>query len=103
VNRGEVWWVEDPEVGARPHVVLTRDTAIPVLHAILVAPATRTMRGIPTEVRVGVEDGMPDECVLSLDNATLMPKAYLRERICELPSERMQHVCKALAIATGCA
>ncbi len=103
VSRGEMWWVEDPGAGARPHVVLTRDTAIPLLHALLVAPATRSIRGIPTEVRLGVDDGMPDECVLSLDNATLMPKAFLRERICALGPERMAQVCRALALATGCA
>jgi mRNA interferase MazF len=102
VKRGEVWWVEDPEAGARPHAVLTRDVAIPVLKALLVAPATRTVRGIPTEVRLGVEDGMPEECVLSLDNATLVPKEFLRQRICTLGPERMEHVCAALAVATGC-
>lgn len=102
VRRGEVWWVEDPGAGARPHVVLTRDTAIPMLNALIVAPATRTVRGIPTEVRLGVEDGMPEACVLSLDNLTLMPKAFLRERICTLGPERMQRVCEALALATGC-
>lgn len=102
VRRGEVWWVEDPGAGARPHLVLTRDTAIPMLNALIVAPATRTVRGIPTEVRLGVEDGMPEACVLSLDNLTLMPKAFLRERICTLGPERMQRVCEALALATGC-
>jgi mRNA interferase MazF len=102
VTRGEVWWVEDPAAGARPHVVLTRDTAIGVIHSVIVAPATRTTRGIPTEVHLGVEDGMPDECVLSLDNTTLMPKAFLRERICVLAPDRMSEICEALAIATGC-
>ncbi len=102
MKRGEVWWVEEPDAGARPHAVLTRDVAIPVLQALLVAPATRIVRGIPTEVRLGVEDGMPEECVLSLDNATLMPKEFLRQRICTLRPERMQRVCEALALATGC-
>ena len=66
MTRGEVWWVEDPAAGARPHVVLTRDTAIAVIHSVIVAPATRTSRGIPTEVHLGVADGMPDECVVSI-------------------------------------
>ena len=61
------------------------------------------MRGVPTEVELGPADGMPDACVLSLDNATLMPKAYFRERICELGPERMASVCRALGNATGCA
>jgi mRNA interferase MazF len=103
VNRGEVWWVERPNVGRRPHLVLTREEAISVLRSLTAVPATRTIRGIPTEVRVGPEDGMPAECVLSLDNTTLVPKAVFVERICTLSVDRMHEVCGALAIATGCA
>lgn len=102
MSRGEVWWLEDPAVGRRPHLVLTRDAAIPVLHDVLVVPATRAIRGIPSEVRLDADDGMPEECVLSLDNATLMPKAFFRERICALSPDRMASVCRALAHATGC-
>jgi mRNA interferase MazF len=102
VSRGEVWWVDDPAAGRRPHLVLTRQSAIPILNALLTVPTTRTIRGIPTEVRVGIEDGMPDECVLSLDNATLIPKSFLRERICALSAARMASVCEALARATSC-
>ncbi|MFO7573379.1 MAG: type II toxin-antitoxin system PemK/MazF family toxin [Gaiellaceae bacterium] len=99
---GEVWWVEDPEAGRRPHLVLMREAVLPVVHAVLAVPATRTIRGVPTEVDVGIEDGMPDDGVLSLDNLTLMPKAFFRERICALGPERMDDVCRALALATGC-
>ena len=103
MNRGEVWWVERPDAGRRPHLVLTRQTAIPVLHSVLAAPATRTVRGIPTEVPLSRDDGMPEDCVVSLDNATLLPKALFVEPICLLPADRMHEVCAALAIATGCA
>jgi mRNA interferase MazF len=102
VRRGDVWWVEDPGSGRRPHLILTREAAIPVLNAVLAVPATRTARRIPTEVAVGREDGMPQECVLSLDNLTLMPKPYFVERICELDAPRMREVCRALGYATGC-
>ena len=97
-----MWWVEDPESGRRPHLVLTRDVAVPVLDALLVVPTTRTVRGIPTEVALGVDDGMPDACVLSLDNTTSMPKAYLRDRICALGPDRMAQVCRALERTVGC-
>jgi mRNA interferase MazF len=69
---------------------------------VLGVPTTRTARGIPTEVELGSEDGMPDACVLSLDNVTVLPKAFFRERICTLGPERMDAVCRALARATGC-
>jgi mRNA interferase MazF len=103
VSRGEVWWVEDPELGRRPHLVLTRQAAIPVLSAYIAVPATRTIRGIPTEVRLGREDGMPEECVLSLDNVAVVPKTFFVDRIARLRPERLAHVCAALALATGCA
>ena len=103
MNRGEVWWVERPELGRRPHLVLTRQAAIPMLNALLAVPATRTVRGIPTEVELGPDDGMPAACALSLDNLTLVPRALFRERICRLGPDRMSEVCRALALASGCA
>jgi mRNA interferase MazF len=102
VNRGEVWWVEDPEAGRRPHLILTRQSAIPVLNAYLAVPATRTIRRIPTEVPLGEDDGMPAECVLSLDNVTVIPRSLFVEPITRLGAERVGEVCAALAVATGC-
>jgi mRNA interferase MazF len=102
VNRGDVWWVEHPEAGRRPACVVTRDAAIPVLAAVLVAPATRTIRGVPTEVTLGREDGMPSECALSLDNLTTVPKALLTERIAALRAAKLDDLCRALRAATGC-
>jgi mRNA interferase MazF len=103
VRRGEVWWVEHPDDGRRPHLVLTRDAAIPVLQSVLGVPATRTIRGIPTEVEVGPEDGMPERCVFALDTTRVLPKRRFTRRICELSPARMTAVCRALGYATECA
>ena len=54
--RGEIWWAESDDM-RRPVMVVTRDAAIPVLGAILVAPVTRTVRGIPTEIPLGSRRG----------------------------------------------
>ena len=102
MTRGEVWWVEDPAAGRRPHLVITRDAAIPVLSNVLAVPATTSIRGIPTEIQLSREDGMPRDCVLSFDNLTSLPKEYFIEPICTLGPERMASVCKALDHATGC-
>jgi len=40
----------------------------PVLNAVLVAPSTRTLRNIPTQVNLDVDEGMPYPCALSFDN-----------------------------------
>jgi len=82
--------------------VLTRAEAIPVLRRVIVAPLTRTIRGIPTEVRLGKEDGLPDDCVITFDNVQLTPRALLGDPIASLSGKRMHEVCRALAIATGC-
>ncbi len=102
MNRGEVWWYELPDVGRRPGCILTRQAAIPVLNAVLVAPATRTIREIPTHVRLGPGDGMPDDCALSFDNLVTVPKALLTERITRLAPARLAELCAALEVATGC-
>jgi mRNA interferase MazF len=103
VARGEVWWVEHPDAGRRPFLVLTRQSAVPVVNAVLAVPATRTLRGIPTEVALDKEDGMPVACALSLDNLTTVPKELFRARITRLSIGRMSEVCRALSLASGCA
>jgi mRNA interferase MazF len=102
VNRAEVWWIEHPDAGPRPACVLTRQAAINVLNSVLVAPATRTVRGIATEVPLGRDDGMPDDCALSFDNLTTAPKALLTTRITTVPDARLPELCDALGAATGC-
>lgn len=103
VARGEIWWVEHPDAGRRPFLVLTRQAAIPVLNSVLGVPATRSIRGIPTEVVLDSADGMPEECALSLDNPTAIPKELFRTRITRLSIGRMSEVCRALSLASGCA
>ncbi len=101
-KRGEVWWGELPDVGRRPFLVMTRDAAIPVLTTLLAAPITRTIRGIPTEVRLAEEDGMPAECAVSLDNLRVVPKSHLVKRQCALSPERRLEACGALRTAVDC-
>ena len=100
--RGEVWWGETPEAKGRPFLVLTRDEAIPVLRTLLVAPVTRTIRGIPTEVALGSDEGLPTECVAAFDATTVFPRAMLVRRMGALASDRAHELCDALAAATDC-
>jgi mRNA interferase MazF len=100
--RGEIWWGEAPNEKGRPFLILTRDEAIPVLRAILVAPVTRTIRGIPTEVAVGAEEGLPAEGVAALDNILTFPKAMLVRRMGALAAGRRRETCEALRAVTDC-
>ena len=56
-RRGEIWWGEIEDVGRRPFLVMSRSSAVPVLNGVLAAPVTRTVRNIPTEVRLEPDDG----------------------------------------------
>jgi mRNA interferase MazF len=101
-RRGEVWWGEIDDVGRRPFLVLTRSAAIPVLHNLLAAPITRTVRNLPTELPLGPDDGMPTVCAASFDNMRVVPKAYLVGRQCVLDVVRMAEACVALRAALDC-
>jgi mRNA interferase MazF len=102
VARGEVWWYEHPQAGRRPFLILTRDEAIPVLNQVIAVPATRTVRNIPTEVPLGVDDGMPVPCALAADNVTVIRPSLCTERITRLSVGKLQALCEALARATAC-
>jgi mRNA interferase MazF len=102
VNRGEVWWLDHPEAGRRPACILTRQAAIPVLNALLVVPATTTVRGIATEVALGPADGMRSDCVLAFDQLGTVPKALLTERITRLGPAKLAELCAALDVTAGC-
>lgn len=101
-QRGEVWWAEVPEAGRRPVLVLTRDAAIGKLNKLLVAPITRTVRGIPTEVELDESDGMPKPCAVSLDNLSIIDTWALTNRICTLDMIKLAAVCESLRIAVDC-
>lgn len=101
-QRGEVWWGEIEGVGRRPFLVMTRNAAIPVLNSVLAAPVTRKIRDIPTELRLGPDDGMPTECVASFDNLRVVAKELLVERQCTLDPLRLTEACAALGSAVDC-
>lgn len=101
-RRGEVWWGEIEDVGRRPFLVMTRAVAIPVLHGVLAAPVTRTVRNIPSELLLGPADGMPTECAASFDNLRVVSKSYLVERQCALGPVRMVEACDAIRAAVDC-
>ena len=82
-------------------MVVTRDAAVPVLGAILVAPVTRTVRGIPTEVPLGRDEGLLEPCAASFDNLGPVRKAWLTRRMGAL-GPRGHEICGALAALSDC-
>ena len=100
MRRGEVWWADlPPPVGRRPVFLLSRDRAYRVRTSVTAALITRTIRGIPVEVRLGREDGMPADCVINADDILTIPKDLLKERITVIPHDKMSAVASAVKFA----
>jgi mRNA interferase MazF len=86
----------------RPVLVLTRDSAIAYLTRVTVAPITSSIRGVPSEVALGPDDGMKQPCVVNLHNVVTVSKENLGRRVAQLDDRRMREVCDALGFALGC-
>jgi mRNA interferase MazF len=86
----------------RPVLILTRSSAIPYLTRVTIAPITSTIRGVPSEVALGPEDGFKHACVVNLHNVMTVSQQNLGRRLAELSPRRMHEVCRALAFALGC-
>jgi mRNA interferase MazF len=100
MQRGEVWWAELPlPIGRRPVVLLSRDEAYSVRNAVTVAEVTSTIRGIPVEVELGPEDGLPKKCVVNLDTIATIRKNLLIERIAFLRDEKIDQIDLAIKFA----
>ncbi len=101
-RRGELWWGEAPDQKGRPFLVLSRDEAIPVLDAVLVAPVTRSVRGIRSEISLSTAEGLRFECAASFDNVLTFPKAMLTRRLGMLGVGRLGELCGAMRAAIDC-
>jgi len=103
VNRGEVWFYGFKRPNKRrPVLVLTRQEVIPLLHTVMVAPITSTIRGAPSEVLVGTDEGLKRDSAVNLDHLQTVETARLRRFVGSLNRNKMRKVCRALAVATGC-
>lgn len=81
-RQGDIWWAETQDM-RRPVLVVTRSEAVGVLTAIVVAPVTRTVRGIPTEIQLGADEGLVD-CAAAFDNLQRVRRSALTSKAGEL-------------------
>lgn len=103
LNRGEIWlYAFRPPDKRRPVLVLTRQEVIGLLETVMVAPITSTIRGAPSEVVLGVDEGLKRESAVNLDHVQTVEKSRLRRFLGTAAPEKMSAVCRALAIAVGC-
>lgn len=101
--RGEIWLLALPRPDKRrPVLVLSRPSLIRNLTTITVAAVTSSRLGIPTEVAVGIDEGLKKESCVNLCNVHTVSKGDLRRYVGSLSFSKMRDVCAALRIATGC-
>lgn len=99
-RQGEIWWAE-LESSRRPVLVVTRTDAVPVLTGLVVAPLTRTIRSIPTEIRLGTDEGLGTECVANFDSLQRIRRSALTIRIGDIGLRRPE-ICEALRNLSNC-
>ena len=100
MKRGEIYWVNFPApVGQRPAVLVSRNESYSVRTRCIVVPLTRTVRGIPTEVRLGPSDGLTKAGVANADEIVTIPKTLLRKQITTLTETRLSELDRALSFA----
>jgi mRNA interferase MazF len=83
-------------------LVIARQDVIGLLHTVMVAPITSTIHGAPSEVTVGVVEGLKHDSAVNLDHVQTVEQARLTRRIGHVSSAKMRDVCRALSIAVGC-
>ena len=103
MSRGQIWLYEFKRPDKRrPVLVLTRSEVIDLLHTVMVAPITSTVRGAPSEVDVGLDEGLKGASAVNLDHVQTVEQKRLRQYVGSLSPGKMTRVCDALRIATGC-
>ena len=102
MTRGEIrWYTFRLPDKRRPVLVLSRNEIIDRLNEIIVAPVTRTIRGLSTEVLLTEEDGMPATCVVNFDHISLGQRNRFGPVLCSLSEARWPETRRALLIACG--
>lgn len=99
-EQGEIWWAE-AEDKRRPVLIVSRSGASGYLNRVIVAPITRTVRSIPTEIRIDPSSGLREDCAASFDNLTPQLVSMLTERVGEIPFARSA-ICAALEAMADC-
>ena len=102
MRRGEIRWYRFAAPDKRrPVLILTRDSALEFLGEVTVAPITSTIRNIPTEVVLGVADGMTRDCAVNMDHVQTVAKAKIGGLVATISPMRMTEVRSALLFALG--
>jgi len=103
LNRGEIWLLNLPRPDKRrPVLILSRPSLIGLLNTVTVAAVTSTLRGSPTEVGLGTDEGLKTVSCVNLCNVFTVQQSDLKTFVGALSAAKMRDICQALWVATGC-
>jgi mRNA interferase MazF len=78
LNRGEIWTYRFARPDKRrPVLILTRQALLGLVHTASIAPITSTIRGVQSEVVVGVDEGLAHTSAINLDRIQTVEQARL--------------------------
>jgi len=80
-------------------LILTRDSIIPYIGEVTVAPVTSTVRDIPSEVLLGRADGMPRDCAINCDHLQTVAQSKIGPLVASLAPGKLHEVRRAVAFA----
>ena len=103
ISRGEIWQADIPGVGRHPVVIVTRDSALPLLSSVVCVLVTSSFHGHVAEVEVGTEDGLERTSAANCDNIFTLPKRVLARRRGALGPGKLAELDRALMVALGLA
>ncbi len=102
MNRGDIRYYnfKAPDK-RRPVLILSRDSVIPYLGEVTIAPITSRIRNISSEVLLSKEDGLDKDCAINFDHIQTVQQAKIGKLIARLGSHKMLEVKRACLFALG--
>jgi len=102
MRRGDVYWIKFKEPdNRRPALIITRDSAIPLLNRLTVIPITSTLRDNPSTVWLDEADGMPNPSLINIDHIQTVSKEKFEAYLTHLGAEKLAEVFEAIKFAFG--
>ncbi len=100
MKRGQIRWYKFSHPNKkRPVLLLTRNSIIPYLGEVTIAPITTTIRNIPSEVYLSKQDGMSRVCVINCDHIQTVSKSKIGALITTISDNNMSMVSKSISFA----
>ena len=98
--RGSIWMYkfEQPDK-LRPVLILSRQDVIGLIDTVVVAPITTTIYGVPSEVIVGIDQGLKHDSAVNLDHIQTVSKGRIGSLITTLSEDKLEHVRAAVQFA----